>query len=415
MKCLPLAAACLLAAACAARADSPAAEYLYSGKVAEGAKALQKRLAENPGDDESRFGLGFVQFVQCFENLGRGLHKYGLRTSSAASLVPARLSKLFAENPKPEKVSYDALRGLFQAFADDLRTADATFALVKDEKVKFPLEVGKVKLDPFGTGTPVSAASLLEALGMADESRAAENLLIKFDRGDACWARGYVNLMAAWCEVLLALDGRELFEATAHRFFLQPETPLAFFAEEDDKVGPDPAQMLRFPLLADAVTFIYHFLDLPIKEPARLKKALAHLETTVAQGKQMWKHILAEADDDHEWIPNPKQTGVLGVKVTDEMLKNWLTTLDEVEEILQGKKLLPFWRGKPGARGVNLRKAFTDPPGRLDVVRWVQGAAAAPYLEKGTITRLADARTIARLDEAFGGSGRFFAFAFWFN
>jgi hypothetical protein len=87
-----------------------------------------------------------------------------------------------------------------------------------------------------------------------------------------------------------------------------------------------------------------------------------------------------------------------------------------VERILQGERLLPFWRGKADERerGVNLRKVFTDPPAHLDVMRWVQGSAATPYLEKGTITTLADPRTLARLDRTFGGFN-FFGFAVWFN
>jgi hypothetical protein len=411
---LLLGVAYLLATACPGQAEPLAAEYLYSGKLSAGSKALEKHLADKSADDEARFGLGVVQFVQSFENLGRRLYKHGLRTSSTSSFVPPRVSKLFPENPNPEKLSYAGLRKLVQAFADDLNRADATLAKVKDDKVKLPLSVGKIKIDLFGTGQPVSAASLFEALGMTNESKAAEAFLIKFDRGDVCWARGYVNMMAAWCEVMLALDGQELFETTAHRFFLKVESPHTFLAEEDDKVGPDPAQLIRFPLIADAVSFFYQMLDLPVKEPARFKVALAHLETTVAEGKQMWKHILAETGDDHEWIPNPKQTGVLGVKVTKEMVDSWLGTLDEVGQILEGKKLLPFWRGKPGTRGVNLRKAFLNPPKRLDVVRWVQGPAAAPYVEKGTITSLSDPRTITRLNEVFGGT-RFFGFALWFN
>jgi hypothetical protein len=51
---------------------------------------------------------------------------------------------------------------------------------------------------------------------------------------------------------------------------------------------------------------------------------------------------------------------------------------------------------------------------RLDVVNWIQGTAATPYLEKGKVTSLADPATITRLDRTFGGF-RFFGFAMWFN
>ena len=53
--------------------------------------------------------------------------------------------------------------------------------------------------------------------------------------------------------------------------------------------------------------------------------------------------------------------------------------------LLAGKRLLPFWRGDP-SRGVNLRRVFTEPR-PFDLVLWVQGTAATPYLEKGPLTK----------------------------
>ena len=65
----------------------------------------------------------------------------------------------------------------------------------------------------------------------------------------------------------------------------------------------------------------------------------------IALSREAWKSYLAETDDDHEWIPNPKQNTVMpGGKVTGEMVKGWLEFLDEAEAILAGKKLVPFWR-----------------------------------------------------------------------
>jgi hypothetical protein len=72
--------------------------------------------------------------------------------------------------------------------------------------------------------------------------------------------------------------------------------------------------------LLDVISFFHQLTRLSLKEPARTKAALAHLEAGVAQAKEMWTFILAETDDDNEWIPNPRQKGVLGVKVTQEMV-----------------------------------------------------------------------------------------------
>ena len=106
----------------------------------------------------------------------------------------------------------------------------------------------------------------------------------------------------------------------------------------------------------------------------------------LALSRESWKFYLAEDDNDHEWIPNPKQTGVIpGVTVTEEMVKGWtITFLDEADEILAGRKLIPFWRDA-GGRGINLRRVFVEPRD-FDLVLWVQGTAAAPYLEAGELT-----------------------------
>ena len=90
------------------------------------------------------------------------------------------------------------------------------------------------------------------------------------------------------------------------------------------------------------------------------------------------------------------------------MVDHWLRALDETEQIVQGKKLLPFWRGKP-TRGVNLRKVFLEPR-QLDIVLWIQGTAATPYLEEGELTQ---PDTWQQINRAFGG--QFLGFGAWFN
>ena len=144
-----------------------------------------------------------------------------------------------------------------------------------------------------------------------------------------------------------------------------------------------------------------------------MKAALAHLEDMLFHAKQMWKHYQAETDDDREWIPNPKQTGVMQIEVTEEMLATWLEVLNETELVLKGKKLLPFWRGESIERGVNLRRVFTEPRA-IDPFLWLQGTAATPYLEKGEITSFATPEMLGRINGTFRGAN-FFSILFWWN
>src|ERR1700720_3078324 len=116
-----------------ASAGAPLAEkYLLDGKLAEGAKALQDRLKEAPKDDQARFGLGVLQFLQTFERLGGSLYKYGLRTEKAFLRPPPQVKEFLPQNPNPEKLTYAAIRQVVQTFVDDLVKAEATLAEVQD-------------------------------------------------------------------------------------------------------------------------------------------------------------------------------------------------------------------------------------------------------------------------------------------
>jgi hypothetical protein len=99
---------------------------------------------------------------------------------------------------------------------------------------------------------------------------------------------------------------------------------------------------------------------------------------------------------------------VLGIPVKPEMIDSWLEFVDESEALLAGKRLVPFWRGND-KRGINLRRVFTEPR-PLDLVLWVQGTAATPYLEEGTMTK---PEVWTRMKRVFGGE--FIGFAIWFN
>ncbi len=218
------------------------------------------------------------------------------------------------------------------------------------------------------------------------------------------WLRGYCHLLMTLSEGYLAHDGEELFNHSAHLFFSRPVTPFPFMkattAEQSARWDED--------LFLDAIAMI-HVLRLPMTEPARMQAALKHLEAVIALSRESWKLILAEKDDDREWIPNPHQaSSVPGGAVNGNMVEGWMTFLDEADSMLQGKKLIPFWR-KNEDRGVNLRRVFTEPRS-FDLVLWVQGTAALPYLENGPKSK---PETWRRLQQLFGG--RFIGFAFWFN
>jgi hypothetical protein len=384
-----------------------AEQYFHAGRLADGERALAAQLDRDPKDDQARFGLGALQFLRAVEHLAQSLYRYGVRSDRGRQMNIPLLRLPVPINPRPEKLTYPAVCQILQDWVADLQKAEATLAGIKDDGVRFPLRVGRVRLDLLGDGKPHDPliGLVTQYMGGGRNLLPDPDLPVVFDRGDVAWLRAYCHLLMALGETALAHDGQELFDCTAHLFFTNVETPYQFLTEPEQAIGwwgiPDGVNVL------DLIALV-HLIRLPVKEPDRLKAALGHLEKMLALSKESWKYILAETDDDHEWIPNPRQTGALGVRVSKEMVDSWLAFLDEAEELLAGKRLVPFWRGRE-ERGVNLRRVFTEPR-TFDLVLWVQGTAATPYLERGPLTR---PEVWARLQRVFGGE--FIGFALWFN
>jgi hypothetical protein len=394
-------------------AEPPLVEkYLTAGKLADGQRELAAYLKNHPDDDQARLGLGTLEFLRAIEHLGQSLHKYGAvgPESRLGRQVPI-LRLAVPKNPVPAKVRYADVRAILQNLADDLATAEATLAAIKDENVKLPLHFGLIALDLNGDGLAGGDetlwrmyAALNNGLRLSPDftPAAVQDFVIAFDYGDVFWLRGYCHLLSAICETVLAYDQEEFFAAIARHLFDNPDVPAL------------PAELLRKPEfewqgdIADAIAGI-HLASFPLREPDKMQAAHKHLAQVIRLSRESWKAIQAETDDDHEWVPNSKQASVIpNVRVSAEMIKGWHEFLDEAEMLLAGKKLVPHWRFNP-EYGVNLRKVFQEPR-EFDLVLWAHGAAALPYTEKGQVTTPA---TWSRLERMFGG--QFIGFAFWFN
>ena len=67
-------------------ADPPpplAERFLHEGRFADGETASLLALDANPKADETRFGLGVIQFVRAVENLGKAMYEYGAVSEKA--------------------------------------------------------------------------------------------------------------------------------------------------------------------------------------------------------------------------------------------------------------------------------------------------------------------------------------------
>lgn len=381
-------------------------EYLLDGTLGAGETALQGQLINEPSD-KLRFQLGFLQFLRAGERFAQDLYRFGLRDLGRHGLASSLMQSPLVANPNPETLSYEKARLMAETFRAKLVQAEETLAPISDANVQLPIHFGMIRLDMNGDGRSDKDETLwnLYAKLTRNEHISAEqsqHFCINFDRGDVHWLRGYCHLLAAVTEVYLAHDTREMFDCTAHILFTKVDSPYKFL----DK-GKRVHNLSREDVdVLDLIAMI-HTIRWPVVEPQRLQAALHHLEAVPEQSRESWKFILAETDNDREWLPNPQQTGVIpGVKVTNEMVYAWGEMMDQADKVLAGKLLIPFWRGEEN-RGVNLRRVFLEPR-TLDLVLWVQGPYATPYLEQG-----ATVKNWRPLMNEFGG--RFPGFALWFN
>jgi hypothetical protein len=399
--------------------------HFEAGTLAAGARALSDRLAANPADSETRFGLGLVRFGLALETFGQHHYRYGLQPMGERMFPFLRMP--VPPNPNAEPLTYEAQRAALQTFLDDLAAVESTLAGMDASEARLVLDMEKIRLDLTGGG-PKSATPLLALLrsvsflqapteaapepdapaapGAAPPSAAPAPLVfeVAFDRADMLWLRGYCRLLSAGLEFLLAHDWRETFTRAAGLFYPKlRQTEQADDTSLDDLVGIGGSAAL----IADTVAMIHEVRWRPV-EPARLQRVRDHLKEVTRLSRASWGAILAETDDDREWIPAPRQThGVFtSMTITEERVAGWMSALGDFDAVLDGSKLLPHWRLE---KGINLRRVLEEPR-TFDLVLWITGHAAAPYTEDGPII----SRESWQLwQQVFNGD--FLLFAVYFN
>jgi len=224
-----------------------------------------------------------------------------------------------------------------------------------------------------------------------------EDIEIRFDTADADWALAYVYNLSAVSEFVLALDPTPAIkEAIDGRKAVLGDN-LGFSAFGFDR---------EIDTIA-ALIFAYE------GEPdvTRMRKSRKHLLDMISANKKFWKNLENETDNDREWIPNSEQESAFGLEVSEELAESWQDILTDFEDILEGRKLVPFWRldQKNETRGINMKRLMMDPPD-MDIIRMIHGGTLAPYIEEGDVITRENLRRFRRLTGRQNG-----LFALWFN
>jgi hypothetical protein len=380
-------------------AEPPLVEkYLHSGELARGEQALETALADSPKDDQLRFGLGVLQFFRGVERLGQSLHEYGAKSENTN--VPF-LRLPVPKNPDPDRVTYAAFRRVLDEFHHDLSTAEATLTGVTDDKVKLPLRLAAVRLDLVGDGK--ANGKLMDILKKIMRREQFEFLksnpdfLVCFDRGDVAWLRAYCHVLMAMLDFYLAFDMEQSFDLSADELFAKPKKSFKGQEDERDRKWEEARKLIA------------------VKEPARLGRFRKHLIKVAELNRETWKHIRAETDDDHEWLPNPKQKGVLGLPVRDEMIDGWLAMVAEMEALFEGNRVFPktglFGCSKNG-KGLNLKTLLDDPPENFTLDGDFPENLPDKYWSEG---KDVDLGVLFRLSRIFEDPTSAAGYAAWFN
>ncbi len=397
-----------------AQADgAPAIEPFFAeGRLADGEAMLLDQLKQSPDNSEAKLSLGVVRTLITVEQLGQNLYRHGssprnffllgqLGGQMGGGGLPI-LRMPVPKNPNPEPIDYERFREIVAEFLSGLEKAASTLAAVNDADVKLPLNFGRIRLDLDGNGATSEGEELWRILSVIQgRARAStyRELTIAIDQADAHWLRGYCHLLSGICEIMLAYDQSELFNRCGSMVFPKVDSPVDQITGNGDFIQA---------ILDEAAAI--HLASFPLLRRERTVKAHRHFKGTIEQSRAMWVAIEAETDSDREWIPGQHQSGVVsGVRMTKEMIAGWREFLVEAEDVLDGKKLIPFWRGDNKKLGVNLRRVFHEPR-KLDLILWANGAAAIPYLEEGEVSKPS---VWDRFNRIFRGN--FIGFAIWIN
>ncbi len=386
------------------------ARWFHAGKLAEGTGEASAYVLDHPGDANARFQLGVLKFLRAVERFGQTQYRYGLSARNTIIIPFVRIP--VPKNDDPDEIGYEDLRQVLTRFVDDLGEAEQALAQVGDAEVKLRLNLREIHFDFDKDGQAGEAESLWSVFSTINRGAARDapaDGTVAFDSGDVEWLRGYCHLLQGLGNAVLAHDFEELHRRCGHLFYPRVKSQYEFLQHQEGNGNWSVNH------IADLISLV-HLINFEVVEPERMHQAQEHLLEMIKRSRASWEQILAETDDDREWLPGPTQQAALtSVRITGPMVESWHTFLDESESLLTGKKLVPFWRASNAelaagtAKGLNLHRVFNQPR-RFDLVLWAQGTAAVPYLEQGELTSQ-DVWT--QLSGAF--RGQFWGFAIWIN
>jgi hypothetical protein len=375
MRVLPI--FCLLTMALPADAQTISAEIGSTGLI-----ATETRLAALPSPtDADRFALGGVRFLRAVEGALQLRWKTGL--SEQLTMLPF-LRLPIPENPAPAAFDPTAIATLFKDVGTGMDSARAPLTdIVANADFGVEISLSDLWFDINANATRDAGEDMLAVagpmiVGWAWDSRdpTTPAPIIRFDGADVAWLSAYTHLLGGLSDVILAYDPTDPITRVT-----DARTAMSALGQ----LTPDPIFGMGGGSSLDAVDYAAIILATLNQSPdkPRMASAQAHFLSMVTDNRRFWAEVGLETDNDNEWLPNDSQKSAMGIELPPGTGPMWLGVLSDFEALLTGKKLVPYWR-ITGPAGVDVGQMFTDPR-PIDLIAWVQGEGAVPYLKQGDL------------------------------
>ena len=354
------------------------AETISSEIGSTGLAAVEARLAALAAPtDEEKFALGGVRFLGAVEGAMQKRWTSGM--TDTTGMLPF-LRTPIPENPTPGPPDPALIAAVFTEAATAMDAARAPLAAIPETSdFGMELALADVWFDINTNAARDVGEGLVDVLGpmlmgweWETRDPATPAPVIRFDVADAVWLSAYTHMLGGVSEMVLAYDPTAALTQTI--------TATAALQALDPTYKDADAYNIT------AAINLIATLDLALRQTPdadRMASAKAHFLTMVAENRHFWALVESETDNVREWLPNDRQKSAIGVDLPQGAGKAWLAILGDAEDLLNGTKLLPFWSVGTAA-GVNVERLFSDPRA-IDLVGWIQGWAALPYLENGDV------------------------------
>ncbi|WP_374432059.1 hypothetical protein [Tabrizicola sp.] len=379
---------------------TPAAAQTLSAEIgANGIAPTLARLKAQPEPAlEDIFAIGGLHFLSGIERALQLQWRSGMdqAASGAGDTLGIPLLRLpLPPNPDPDPFQGALVSQLFADLDADMQAARTALAtLPQGEDFGLDLSFADLWFDVNANGTREAEETALTLVGRQlmgwqwqDPDPATPPLVVRFDAADAAWLTAYTHLMSGIANTILAYDpAASIDRVLATRAAFGPTPPSEYPSYFD------------FETFADAFAMLEGAVNQP-PDATRAKAAKDHFLAMIAENRRFWSAVARETDNDREWIPNDRQSSALGITLPPGTADTWLGVLADGEALLQGRLLIPYWRGEAG-QGLNLGRMFDD-PAPVSITGWIQGWSAVPYLEKGPVI---DDTSFRQFEALMGGN-----------